>query len=101
MADIQAKRLDEIDELLRECQRHGMSRISVSYAQLMAMRAETIEATTALDALERMARDGRGPTLSQKSVHTHAAHYGIGTTRDDFCAAIVALDKATRGKECS
>jgi len=55
----------------------------------------------AIDALERMARDGRGPALSQKSVHTHAAHYGIGTTRDDFCAAIVALEKATRGKECS
>ena len=24
----------------------------------------------AIDALERMARDGRGPALSQKSVHT-------------------------------
>ena len=53
----------------------------------------------AIDALERMARDGRGPALSQKSVHTHAAHYGIGTTRDDFCAAIVALEKETRKDE--
>lgn len=35
----QQERLREIDELLFECQRHNIPAISVSYAQLKALRA--------------------------------------------------------------
>jgi outer membrane murein-binding lipoprotein Lpp len=40
-AEKQAQRLREIDELLAECQRHDMTGVRVSYAQLRALRAGT------------------------------------------------------------
>jgi len=43
---LQAQRLREIDDLLAECQRHGMPGIMVSYAQLRALRSE-VERLTA------------------------------------------------------
>lgn len=36
---LQAQRLREIDDLLAECQRHGIPGVMVSYAQLRALRA--------------------------------------------------------------
>ena len=36
--DQQAQRLREIDDLLAECQRHDMTGVRVSYAQLRALR---------------------------------------------------------------
>lgn len=42
---MQAPRLREIDDLLAECQRHGMPGIMVSYAQLRALRAEVARLT--------------------------------------------------------
>lgn len=95
LADLQAQRLREIDELLRECQRHGMTGIRVSYAQLMSMRAAVVQDSLAEAVLimERLAREGHGPTFTQRSVGAGYTHLGIGETTDDLCAAIVALGK--------
>lgn len=46
---MQAPRLREIDDLLAECQRHGMPGIMVSYAQLRALRAEIERLASALE----------------------------------------------------
>jgi len=50
----------------------------------------------ALLALERMARDGRGPMFTQAHVATSHGFHSIGTTTEDFAAAVVALEKTTR-----
>lgn len=55
-----------------------------------------IEYEKAIDALHRMASEGRGPVFSQSAVSTHAAHMTTGKTLTDFCAAIIALEKTTR-----
>ena len=47
--DQQSARLREIDDLLAECQRHDMTGVRVSYAQLRALR----DAVSELDALRK------------------------------------------------
>ena len=49
----------------------------------------------AMLALERMARDGRGPVFTQAHVATSHGFHSIGKTTEDFCAAVVALEKTT------
>lgn len=55
----------------------------------------TVDIVAALLALERMARDGRGPVFTQAHVATSHGFHSIGKTTEDFCAAVVALEKTT------
>ena len=55
----QQDRIREIDELLFECQRHNIPAISVTYAQLKALRAVTNDITPKMQAfapMEEMAK---------------------------------------------
>lgn len=50
-------------------------------------------AEEALLAIERMAREGRGPTFTQKSAGCGYRYVTTGETTEDFCAALIALEK--------
>ena len=47
----------------------------------------------AIETLETLAREGHGPTFTQKSAGAGYTHITIGQTTEDFCAAIIALGK--------
>ena len=85
----QQDRLQEIDELLFECQRHGLSKVSVSYAQLKALRAENLART--LPEIERLRTE---QTHNRKVIAQHEDH--IFRLQTELTEARRQIDKARK-----
>lgn len=66
------------------------------YCQRPECVARRVPLFEALYALETMCRDGRGPFGNQSHVATSHGFHSIGTTTEDFAAAVIALEKTTR-----
>ena len=65
--------------------------MSVSHAEYLERRAATA------DTLERLARSGHGICISAQAVWRGAeAAYGIGSTSEDFDAAVRAMGEIER-----
>lgn len=50
----------------------------------------------ALLAIERLARNGHGLWFSQTSAGASYRHVGIGSTTEEFCAAVIELEAKAR-----
>lgn len=82
---LQAQRLREIDDLLAECQRHGMPVVMVSYAQLRALRS-----VAAHPEAETMYSFDRTDRVIRK--HTAGLDKGI------YVAEVIGWDSALLGE---